>query len=471
MTRVRAPILAGTWYPEDPQILGRQVDGYIGAAEQLDPENLKGLKAIIAPHAGYRFSGAVAGSAYAQVAGIAERIHRVVLIGPSHRVAFKGIAVSGIEQFQTPLGSVPVDRDAVRDLQRLPCVHEMEAAHAEEHSLEIHLPFLQRALGDFTLVPLVTGSASPDQVAEALANLWGGPETLIVVSTDLTHFLDHETARRIDAATSDAIIARDPGAIDDHQACGRVGLKGLLEISRRRDLAIGLLDLRNSGDTSGSRDRVVGYGSWAAREAPDPSGDQRVLALGHGRLMMGIARASIRHGLATGKEPSVAWDRVPDALKREGASFVTLRKAGNLRGCIGSVSAHRPLAQDVALNAFKAAFHDPRFAPIKDNEASNIDLEISLLSQPVPFPFTSEDHLIEQLRPGIDGLTLSEGSRRALFLPAVWDGLADPRDFVRRLKLKAGWDAGYWSDKINATRFTAEKIAEPFPGSDHGHAA
>ena len=463
MTQVRAPILAGTWYPGDPRALRDEVDGFIAAAERLDADRLQGLKAVIAPHAGYRYSGPVAGSAYAQVAAIHERVRRVVLVGPSHRVGFKGIAVSSADQFQTPLGAIQIDRDAVRDLLRLPYVNEMEAAHAEEHSLEIQLPFLQRALGDFTLVPLVTGDASPEQVAEALANLWDGPETLIVVSTDLTHYLDYDTARRIDAKTSEAIVAADLEAIGDHQACGRVGLKGLLALSRERGLGFDLLDLRNSGDTSGTRDRVVGYGAWAASAAPDAAGDKRVLARGHGRLMMGIARASIRHGLATGKEPAVDFDRVPKALLRPGASFVTLRKTGNLRGCIGSASAHRPLAEDVAANAFKAAFRDPRFQPLSNDEEGHVDLEISLLSEPEPFAISSEQDLIAKLRPGIDGLILAEGVRRALFLPAVWESLADPRDFVTHLKRKAGWAGDYWSDGIEASRFTAQKVAEPFP--------
>jgi len=463
MTNVRAPILAGTWYPGDPSALAAEVDGYIAAAERLDLKHLEGLKAVIAPHAGYRFSGPVAGSAYAQVAAIRERVKRVVLVGPSHRVGFEGIAVSAADKFQTPLGAVPIDREAIGNLLRLPFVHEMEAAHAEEHSLEIHLPFLQRALGEFTLVPLVTGDASPAQVSEALAHLWDGPETLIVISTDLTHFLDYDTARRIDAKTNDAIIAGDVDAIGDRQACGRVGLKGLLALGKERGLSIDLLDLRNSGDTSGMRDRVVGYGSWIATTTPDPSGDKRVLARGHGRLMVGLARASIRHGLATGKEPDVALERVPGVLRHPGASFVTLRKRGDLRGCIGSPTAQRPLAEDVAVNAFKAAFRDPRFPPLSSQEAAAVDLEISLLSEPEPFPIASEQDLINRLRPGTDGLILAEGGRRALFLPAVWESLAEPRDFVTHLKRKAGWTADYWSDGIVATRFTAEKIAEPFP--------
>ncbi len=458
MTGIREPQLAGTWYPGDAQALGMAVDDYIASAETMAPQRLDRLKAVIAPHAGYRYSGPVAGSAYAQVAAIGERINRVVLFGPSHHVGFRGLAVSGADAFRTPLGTVPIDRDAVRHLMNLPFVQHMEAAHAREHSLEIHLPFLQRAIGDFSLVPVVTGDASPGQVAEALAHLWGGPETLVVISTDLTHFLDYDTARRVDAATSLSIVGCQPDAIGDDHACGRVGLKGLLEIGHRHTIDVDLLDLRSSGDTSGRRDQVVGYGSWAAMDVGDPVTDLEIIALGHGRLIRRLAADAIRHGLITGHEPEGLWDDAPPALARDVASFVTLRKAGELRGCIGSAEAHRPLAQDVAVNAFKSAFHDPRFRPLDEREFDQLDIDIALLSEPQILTVTDEADLIERLRPGIDGLILDDGQRRALFLPAVWQNLTEPRDFVRHLKEKAGWSASDWSPSITAHAFRAVKI-------------
>lgn len=459
MTGIREPQLAGTWYPGDAQALGMAVDDFIAAAESLAPERLDRLKAVIAPHAGYRYSGPVAGSAYAQVAAIGERISRVVLFGPSHHVGFRGLAVSGADAYRTPLGTVPIDRDAVRHLADLPFVQHMEAAHAREHSLEIHLPFLQRALGDFSLVPVVTGDASPGDVAEALAHLWGGPETLIVISTDLTHFLDYDTARRIDAATSNAITGCLPDAIGDDQACGRVGLKGLLEIGRRHTIDVDVLDLRNSGDTSGRRDQVVGYGSWAATDVADPVTELEIIALGHRRALRRLAEDGIRHGLTTGEEPHGPWDDTPPALTRQTASFVTLRKAGELRGCIGSAEAHRPLAQDVAVNAYKSAFHDPRFRPLDAREFGELAIEIALLSKPQPLNVTDETDLLDRLAPGVDGLILDDGQKRAIFLPAVWQTLTQPGDFVRHLKEKAGWRADHWSPSINARTFRTVKIS------------
>jgi AmmeMemoRadiSam system protein B len=342
MQNHREAILAGTWYPADPAVLARDVDGYIAGAERSagNPR----LEAIIAPHAGYRFSGPVAGSAYAEVAAIARRISRVVLVGPSHRHAFEGIAVPTADAFVSPLGAVPLDASGIRDVLRLPQVSALDEAHAREHSLEIHLPFLQRALDDFTLVPLVVGRARPGAVAEVLANLWGGSETLIVISTDLSHYLDYESCRRLDARTSQAIVSGNIEAIGDDQACGRGGIKGLLTLLAGSGARIDLLDLRNSGDTQGARDRVVGYGSWTVTEPDGGLADRRMTALGHGRLMLGIARAAIRQGLDGGKTPSIAWDRVPPALREDGAAFVTINLRGRLRGCIGSLVAHRPLA-------------------------------------------------------------------------------------------------------------------------------
>jgi AmmeMemoRadiSam system protein B len=259
VNQARLPAVAGTFYPDDPAELRIVVDDYLDAA----PKGGETPKALIAPHAGYIYSGPVAGSAYAEVRARADRIERVVLIGPAHRVALRGLATSGASAFSTPLGEVPVDRDAVRALLALPQVTEIEQAHALEHSLEVHLPFLQRALGRFSLVPLVAGDASADEVAEVLEMLWGGAETLIVISSDLSHYYDYDTARRLDAATTDAIEALDPAGLSQESACGRVPIRGLLVAARNHGLRARTLDVRSSGDTAGPRDQVVGYGAYA----------------------------------------------------------------------------------------------------------------------------------------------------------------------------------------------------------------
>jgi hypothetical protein len=262
MSKTRDPSVAGLFYPADPAELARQVRGYLAAASAPDPAE-RAPKALIAPHAGYIYSGPVAGAAYAQIAPLAGRISRVVLLGPTHRAAIRGLAYSRAERFLTPLGAVAVDREAIAGLADLPQVRELEAPFEGEHCLEVQLPFLQITLGEFRLVPLLVGDASPDEVAEVLARLWGGDETLIVISSDLSHYLDYASARSLDARTTRAIEALQLEDIGYQQACGRIPMSGLLAEARRRGLHARTLDLRNSGDTAGPKDRVVGYGAYA----------------------------------------------------------------------------------------------------------------------------------------------------------------------------------------------------------------
>ena len=262
MMAVREPAVAGQFYPGDAAGLRAAVAGYLGqAADQAEAE-ARAPKALIAPHAGYVYSGAVAASAYVRLAAAAKKIRRVVLLGPAHRVAFAGLALPGAEGFATPLGIVPVDGEAVTRIAPLAQVRSLASAHEGEHSLEVHLPFLQMVLGAFSVLPLVVGSASAAQVAEVLEALWGGDETLIVVSTDLSHYHDYQTARAMDAATSEAIEALDERRIGPEDACGRVPVSGLLVAARAHGLSARMVDLRSSGDTAGPRDRVVGYGAY-----------------------------------------------------------------------------------------------------------------------------------------------------------------------------------------------------------------
>jgi AmmeMemoRadiSam system protein B len=259
MQSTRSPAVAGLFYPDDAGTLRAAVHTLLAATAPAAPAP----KAIIAPHAGYVYSGPVAASIYASLIKARDRIRRVVLLGPAHRVAFDGLALSSATAFATPLGEIPLDTAATAQLLMLPQVRLLDAAHRDEHSLEVQLPFLQEVLDDFTLVPLLVGDTSPEEVSEVLDMLWGGEETLIVISSDLSHYHDYATARRLDAATSRAIEALRPQDIGYENACGRIPVGGLLLSARRHGLRAQTLDLRNSGDTAGPRDRVVGYGAYA----------------------------------------------------------------------------------------------------------------------------------------------------------------------------------------------------------------
>ena len=255
------------FYPDDPTQLRTMIDGLLeGGPTAGSPP-----KALIVPHAGYVYSGPVAASAYRHLIPVAQRIKRVILLGPSHRVALHGLAAPTAKAFRTPLGEVPVDTNSIASVAALPQVGYQDAAHALEHSLEVHLPFLQTILGTFKLVPLVVGNASAEAVAEVLSLLWGGDETLIVISTDLSHYHDHTTAQTLDRRTCDAIEHLAFDRIHYDNACGRNPLNGLLYLAREKGLEITTLDLRNSGDTAGPADQVVGYGAWLVSESDGES--------------------------------------------------------------------------------------------------------------------------------------------------------------------------------------------------------
>ncbi len=279
MTQVRPAAVAGSFYPARARDLDAVVRHELAqAAAHVPSAATEPPKAVIVPHAGYVYSGPIAAAAYRQLAAAADEVRRVVLIGPCHRIPLDGLAVPSVDAFDTPLGRVPIDRAGVEAALAVPGVVVSDLAHAAEHALEVQLPFLQVIFGEFSLVPLVAGLASGDVVADVLDRLWGGPETRIVISSDLTHYLDYATAQRRDAETCQRIEALDDAHIDADGACGRIPIAGLLQVARRRGLRPTTLDLRNSGDTAGDRRRVVGYGAWMFTEAPARADSARPVA-------------------------------------------------------------------------------------------------------------------------------------------------------------------------------------------------
>jgi len=260
---VRTPAAAGRFYPAQPEELRRMINDLL---DRIQPDGASVPKAIIAPHAGYLYSGPVAASAYAQLRPARQIINRIILLGPSHAVAFNGLAASSASFFATPLGLVPVDTETVHRLRLLPQVSLLDEAHADEHSLEVHLPFLQVVLDDFKIVPLLAGDVGEEEVAEVIEAMWAGPETRFVISSDLSHYQDYRRALELDSATSRAIEGLRTEDIAAEQACGRTTVCGLLRFARRRGLRARTVDLRNSGDTAGPRGHVVGYGAFVFEE-------------------------------------------------------------------------------------------------------------------------------------------------------------------------------------------------------------
>ncbi len=262
MSATRKAAVANMFYPGTAQQLSADIQYML--ANSTAGETVP--KAIIAPHAGYIYSGEIAASAYVQLLPARNTINRVVLLGPCHRVPLSGLATSSADYFSTPLGSVPVDKEAIEQIISLKQVKEFDLTHEQEHSLEVQLPFLQEVLAAFSLVPLVVGDSSATDISEVLEILWGGNETLIVISSDLSHFHDYKTARSMDEITCRAIEKLDGSAIKYENACGRNPVLGLLASAKQHQMKVTTLDLRNSGDTAGSKDQVVGYGAWMFEE-------------------------------------------------------------------------------------------------------------------------------------------------------------------------------------------------------------
>lgn len=548
---IRPPAVAGSFYPADrttlKQLINHQLDYSREVLQQLEPTLPAGVpKAVIVPHAGYVYSGTAAALAYALLERGRGSVTRAVIVGPTHRVAVRGVACSTAAAFETPLGTVPVDIAAERKALGLsvneplrsgtharpgapaPAMIVNAPTHAQEHAVEVQIPFLQTVLGpDLTIVPLNAGDATPQEVGDVLRALWGGPETVIVISSDLSHYHPHEVARALDDQTI-ADIAALHLPIHPRRACGAYPINGLLDVLKgRKDMRLFELGCSTSGDDGvvalagqprpAMRDAdepVVGYVSFAAWESK-PEADALAGAddLGtsgtpsHGEVLLKLARAAIRERLhiehPTAADSTASILAANPWLNEPGACFVTLTEGGRLRGCIGSLVAHRSLGKDVAEHAVDATTRDPRFTPVTAAEYPLLNVEVSVLGEPEPItvnscdadsrgtgsktatlaslqsgpqtdavkrdgsnverPVRSRTELEEVLRPGKDGLILADRrGRSATFLPQVWDELPDPHDFVAHLLAKAGIRPSYdWTDsEIDCQRYEVTAYAE-----------
>jgi AmmeMemoRadiSam system protein B/AmmeMemoRadiSam system protein A len=450
---VRQPAVAGLFYPADRASLAAAVDGYLAEAGPREPMPMTG---VVVPHAGYRYSGPVAASAYRLVP---DAVQRVLLIGPSHHVPLAALGASTARAWSTPLGEVPVDRAEVARLaEHFPdVIVAAEPAHEAEHSLEVQLPFLQRVLAPgWTLVPFVVGHVDAGAVADVLKDACHLPGTLLVVSTDLSHYLPYRIAAVRDRRTGDAIVARAERRIADSDACGAYALRGALRCAHRSGRPVTEVDLRSSGDTAGGRERVVGYGAFVI----GGSGPVREVAP-LGQRLIDLARTTIRDALRTGGGTIPDSGSMPADLQQPGASFVTLRSAstGALLGCVGALEPVRPLGSDVAAHALDAAFRDRRFPPLTTAQAADLRVGVSVLGPLEPLPATGYDDFVERLHPG-SGVLVEAGAARATYLPSVWRELPAREQFVASLWVKAGLPPNAWPEGIGVWTYEVAEYSE-----------
>jgi hypothetical protein len=456
--RVRMPAVAGLFYPGDAATLSKTIDGLLAHAPE---RSIPRLKALVCPHAGYEFSGQTAAIAYKLLAG--RDVETVVVMGPSHYAWFQGACIPNADAYKTPLGLVPISEKAKGlagtapfELERR-CLVERPAFWRQspkpapeigedtpetwEHSVEVQVPFLQKVLKGFKLVPVVMGRVDPAEAAKVLAKSIDDG-TIVIASSDLSHYHTYQEAKGLDDSCVKAICDLDIDAMMTQEACGKTPILTLLHLARQKGWKAQLLDYRNSGDVTGEKDRVVGY-SAVAFYAPAPEN----LSVAERKFLLDLARKTLKSVTAGGSLPEVAAKDVPAKLTEKKACFVTLTKNGELRGCIGHLMAIEPLHQAVAENTRNAALRDPRFPPVGPDELDQIKIEISVLTDPQPLPFSSPDDLLSKLHPNEDGVLLHIGPRTATFLPQVWAQLPDKVDFLSHLSQKAGCEPSAWRGK------------------------
>jgi len=442
---VRNSIVAGRFYPDTASHLSKLIENYTFTAGKTCPEIPSGMeiKAIIVPHAGYVYSGLTAAHATCMLKP--DHFPKVIVMGPDHRVGFKNACISTADAYETPLGRVKIHDDAHRLRKENALFGFIDASDRLEHSIEVVLPLLQYALEDFRLVPVVMGPGDVGAYADAIESITDN-DTLLVVSSDLSHYMRYEHATQQDLETIDMILTLREEALGekDNRACGIFAIRVLVRIALDRGWKPVLLHYSNSGDTAGSRESVVGYAAIAFYGGSM----EKTFTQEQGRILVKLAKKTIEEKLGIGSDEQFPVTAIrDDAFQTKRGVFVTLNKKGQLRGCIGSLDASDSVLEGVRRNALNAAFHDPRFNPVTLQEMGAVKIEVSILTEPEPLEYTDYKDLLEKIRPGTDGVIIRSGYAGATFLPQVWDQLPDRREFLSHLCAKAGLAANAWKEK------------------------
>ncbi|MGA2855078.1 MAG: AmmeMemoRadiSam system protein B, partial [Verrucomicrobiota bacterium] len=471
--RVRASAVAGLFYPAERPALSRMVDGLL---ENAPAHHIPHLKGLVCPHAGYPYSGPTAAIGYKTLAG--RDVQTVIILGPSHYAAFQGASVPNVDAYQTPLGTVLVSEKARQLARTSPFVLEPrcmvqrpqwwqqsskpapaageDTPDTWEHSVEVQVPFLQKTLSNFKILPVVFGEVDPEQAAKILAGVIDD-KTIIVASSDLSHYHPYDEAEELDHRCVKAVCDMNIDEMKTQEACGKAPILTLMYLAREKGWKAQLLDYRNSGDTSGDKTHgVVGYSAIAFYE-PVPEN----YAAQERKFLLDLARTTLARVATNGSLPEVSAKDAPLKLAVTKACFVTLTENGELRGCIGHILPQEALYQAVVDNARNAATRDPRFQPVRPDEVNKIKIEISVLTEPQPLNFNSPEDLLNKLQPGEDGVVLQIGSRGATFLPQVWEQIPDKVEFLNHLAQKAGCAPDDWRGRnVSVSIYHVEAFAE-----------
>ena len=446
MTKIKEPAVANMFYSGEVEVLNRQLSGFA----QHNGNNYEyKTRAVIVPHAGLVYSGQVA---YEGISQLDKDIKNIFIFAPAHRVGFDGLALSTFDEWKTPLGNIPVNQEISRELEDKFGAKFFDEAHSEEHSIEIEIPVIQSIFENVCIIPVLVGRESHNKIAEIISHYYINKENGFVISSDLSHFLTDDQAKKIDNTTAQMIETGNINGFRYEQACGALGICGLVEFANKNGYSLIRTDMLNSSVASGDKTRVVGYGTWFLYEGSK----NKFIKEYYSAYLLKLCRDVISSRFDNRK----IYTNHDHIFNEFGACFVTLKKHGNLRGCIGSIIAHQPLIVDVVQNAQNAAFRDPRFNPLSQNELADLTIDISILSEPKQITFKDEEDLLNQIVPYKDGIIIKDRGLQAVYLPSVWEDLPDKELFLKSLKRKAGMPENHFSKTFEAYRFYSDMIEE-----------
>ena len=449
MKKIKNPSVAGTFYPATKEELISLLDNFKSKNTQ---DYIVTSRAIIAPHAGYVYSGQLASNCFQY---LNKNIDTVFIIAPSHKVQTNGVVIPSHDKWVTPIDEIEINKEICEELINEFDVKYMDEAFDEEHSAEVQIPFIQYYTEAFNIVPILVNSNSKDTLVKIIEKYWQDKHCAFVISSDLSHYLPLKDAEVVDNLTANMIEGNEIKNFNPQQACGFSGICALTEFTKKNDYSLIRVGLTNSSLQNNDIQKVVGYGAWFLHEGSKA----QFIKNNFPDLILALCKRSIYLGLEdNNKNILVDVNDIPPVLREQGSSFVTLEIDNKLRGCIGSIIAHQPLFVDLMQNANKSAFKDSRFAPLTKEEYEKTTISVSLLSAPQKIAFTDEANLLSQLKPNIDGLIIKDGNNQAVYLPSVWEQIPDRIDFLNSLKIKAGLAPNHFSNTFEAYSFTTYYI-------------
>lgn len=449
MEKIKKYSVAGMFYSASKEELLSQLKTF---KENNKKDYTIETKAIIVPHAGYYYSGQLASEGYQY---LNKQVKNIFIIAPAHQVAVNDVAIADYDKWETPLGEISTNKAIIDEIKKTFDCEYFNEAFEKEHAIEVQIPFIQYYLDDVRIVPILISGDNYKILKQIIDYFWKDEENAFVISSDLSHFHSYVDAKAIDNLTAEMIETQNIEKFHNQQACGAKGICAITRFALEKEFSLIRIGMLNSGDITGEKNKVVGYGSWFLYE----NSKNYFIKEYFSDLSLQICKDSIDYALNNNKKIDIKkFDNIPSVFDEFGACFVTLEKEGRLRGCIGSIIAHRPLIQDLVENAYSASFKDSRFHPLQLSELDKLTISISLLSYPEKMEFEDEPELLDEMRPFVDGIIIRDGQKQAVYLPSVWEQLPDKTEFLRSLRLKAGMPSDYWSAHFEAYKFTVEYI-------------